>query len=92
MKFFVFTLALGLCLTPAFSEEGDRAKVRTFTNKERPSVISDHGGAAATEESDSSRRRPVVDYAPEAPVKKDGHPLGESLVFPEGTRYKVTNW
>jgi len=91
VKSFIFILALGLSLTPSFSEEGDKAKVRTFTSKERPGVVDEHGGRSNDEEA-APRRRPVVDYGERALTKKEGHPFGESLVFPQGYRYKVTNW
>jgi hypothetical protein len=53
--------------------------------------VDEHGGRSNDEEA-APRRRPVVDYGERALTKKEGHPFGESLVFPQGYRYKVTNW
>lgn len=70
--------------------ESFKPRVRSFSSKERPAELKDHGQAVSEESPPPTR--PVIDFDPELTSPTEGHPLGESLVFPKGYRYPITNW
>ncbi|NBT58750.1 hypothetical protein EBT16_08210 [bacterium] len=92
MRFFTFILALMVGTPPLLANDSDgfRPKVRSFSNKERPQSSLEHE-SESSEEARQPRRREVGSDT-SLPTERDGHPLGESLVFPKGYRPSVSNW
>ncbi|MFM8268895.1 MAG: hypothetical protein ACKN9V_01810 [Pseudomonadota bacterium] len=92
MNSLIFILALFAAFSSSFGDSGEgyKARVRTFTSQERPATASDHGESVPADF--SGERRTVRDSETEFQPHKEGHPFGESLVFPQGYRQRVTNW